>query len=386
MNTRVALASALLALASTVQAFQDAPAAAAAPPEAQSASTGSFAQDQLEQIAGPIALYPDELLAQVLMAATYPLEIVEAQRWLDKNPGLTGVQLDDALKGEDWDDSVKSLCTFPEVVKKMSDNLDWTKDLGDAFLGQKEELFAAIQMLRGKAQDAGSLKSNDQTEVSEQGDTIVIESTSPDVIYVPSYSPAVVYGPGWYYPYWYYRPLYPYPGPGGGIIAWGIGVAWIGWGICNWHDHDIDIDVDVKHEFNRKTNKNPSSKAGGKTGAREKFQHDPQHRKGVNYKDSKVAQKFDAPRAVSRDEARGFNRGASAPRAAGGATRPTQPTTRPAQKPAPPSKPAQSPRPSTGQSALSGSRSPGADRASSTRGASSRARSAPRGGGGRRGR
>jgi hypothetical protein len=135
----------------------------------------AFASDRLEQLAAPIALYPDALVAQILMASTYPLEIVEASRWVEKNPALTGVALEEALKQNEWDPSVKALCGFPTVLKRMNDNLAWTKDLGDAFLGQKAELMDTIQKMRRKALEAGNLKTNEQQQVVQDNGKVVIE-------------------------------------------------------------------------------------------------------------------------------------------------------------------------------------------------------------------
>src|SRR6185369_2786297 len=135
-------------------------AGAADPPAAK-----PFSAAQLEQLVAPIALYPDPLMAQILMASTYPLEIVEASRWLKKNPGLKGDKLDAALKEQAWDPSVKGLCAVPDVVHRMSDNLDWTQDLGDAFLAQQSEVLDTVQKMRSKAYEAGNLKTTEQQQV-----------------------------------------------------------------------------------------------------------------------------------------------------------------------------------------------------------------------------
>ena len=182
-------------------------------PAAQGEKT--FSQEQLDQILAPIALYPDGLLAQVLMASTYPIEIVTAERWVKANPGLKDKALEDALQKQSWDASVKSLTAFPDVLNRMNEDLAWTQKLGDAFLGQQKELLAAVQTLRGKAQAAGNLQSNEQqtvkTETQESKQVIVIEPANPQVVYVPTYQPTVVYG-GWGYPaYPPYYPPYWYP-------------------------------------------------------------------------------------------------------------------------------------------------------------------------------
>src|SRR5262249_49855265 len=170
------------------------------------AADTKFSQAQLEEMIAPIALYPDDVLSQMLIASTYPLEIVEADRWRDKNPSLQGADLDKALAQFDWDPSVKSLTVFPDVLDRMSNNLEGTKDLGDAFLSQRNELMDAAQRLRAKAYDAGNLKTTPQQTVvrepvSGAGGTggaggsqvITIQPTNPEVVYVPQYQPAAVY-------------------------------------------------------------------------------------------------------------------------------------------------------------------------------------------------
>jgi hypothetical protein len=276
--------------------------AAAAPTAAPAAAPAAeeFSKEQLEQLVAPIALYSDALLMQVLMASTYPLEVVEADRFMKKNPELKDDKLEAALKDQDWDPSVKSMCTLPDVLKRMSENLDWTQDLGDAFLGQKDQLLDTVQFMRGKAHDSGNLKSSEQQTVTVKEDKIiVIESPSPEVVYVPTYSPTVVYG-GWSYPSYYYPPMYPYYPPGAGLISFGIGMAVGGaiWGNCNWGwgHHDVDIDVNRYNNFNRNTNINHNNLSGN----RANWNHDASHRSGVNYKNSKVAGQYGAKAGTNR--------------------------------------------------------------------------------------
>ncbi|TMH34067.1 MAG: DUF3300 domain-containing protein, partial [Betaproteobacteria bacterium] len=158
----------------------------------------TFKQEELDAMLAPIALYPDALVAQVLMASTYPLEIVEAARWAEQNKGLKGEALQGALQGQKWDESVKSLTAFPEVLDRMNKDLAWTQKLGDAFLGQQKEVMDTIQSLRQRAQAAGNLQSNEhqkvETETQEAKQVIVIQPSNPEVIYVPTYQPTVVYG------------------------------------------------------------------------------------------------------------------------------------------------------------------------------------------------
>jgi hypothetical protein len=150
--------------------------------------------DQLEQLVAPIALYPDALIAQILMASTYPLDVVQANRWLGDQEGIEGEALQTAVDQEEWDDSVKALVFFPSVLGFMSDNLDWTQDLGDAVLAQQGELTDTIQRLRGEADKAGALQSNEAQRVEKAGDTIIIQPAQPEVVYVPTYDPVKVYG------------------------------------------------------------------------------------------------------------------------------------------------------------------------------------------------
>jgi hypothetical protein len=161
-------------------------------------------KDRIEQLVAPIALYPDALLTQILMAATYPLDVVQADRWARDHQDLTGEALDQAVRGEAWDESIKVLVQFPAVLGFMSENLDWTQDLGDAVLAQLPDLTVAIQKLRREAELAGNLQSNDKLRVEKAGDTIVIQPAAAETVYVPSYDPAKVYGqsspPATYYP------------------------------------------------------------------------------------------------------------------------------------------------------------------------------------------
>src|SRR6266704_5100141 len=149
----------------------------------------TFTQQELDQMLAPVALYPDSLLSQILMASTYPLEIVEAARWSKANPNLKG---DDAVKAAEqngWDPSVTSLVAFPQVLTMMDSNLSWTERLGDAFLAQQPQVMETVQNLRQRAYAAGNLRSNDQVRVDQQGQTIVIEPPNPQVVYVPYYDP-----------------------------------------------------------------------------------------------------------------------------------------------------------------------------------------------------
>jgi len=193
--------------------------------------------EQLQQLVAPIALYPDSLVAQILAAATYPDQVVEADRWLQANPNLTGDALAQAVNQQPWDPSVKALTAFPSVLGNMDKNLSWTSSLGDAYYNQQNDVMNAIQVMRQKAQQAGTLQSTPQQTITTQGSTIVIQPANPTVVYVPAYDPWAVYGyPISPWPYWY-----PYPGIwyGGPYLSFGIGFGigfygGYGWGWSRW--------------------------------------------------------------------------------------------------------------------------------------------------------
>jgi len=176
----------------------------AAPPPGLAQDVGDepppvkFSQEELAQMLAPVALYPDPLLSQVLMASTYPIEVIEADRWVRQNPGLTGDALDAALVNQDWDPSVKALCHFPRVLSTMSERIGETTNIGNAFLAQEDDVMRMVQELRRKAYDQGHLQSDAQQHVVVEQQTIVIEPANPDVIYVPYYDPFYVYGSWWY--------------------------------------------------------------------------------------------------------------------------------------------------------------------------------------------
>lgn len=239
---------------------------AQAQPEA--AAPQVFSQQELDQMLAPIALYPDGLLAQVLMAATYPPEVVQAQRWAQANPTLSGAEALGAVEPMAWDPSVKSLVAFPAVLQTMGQQLDWTRRLGDAFLGQQARVMDTVQALRHKAYAAGHLASTAQEQVIVEGDTIRIEPVNPQVAYVPYYNPTVVYGPWWWAGY---PPVYWDPWP---AYALGAGVligADFWFGGFDWAHHHADVNYTHFHDrfFHH---------PDGGWGA---WQHNPYHRQGV---------------------------------------------------------------------------------------------------------
>jgi hypothetical protein len=168
----------------------------AAPPEQP---PPKIPNDQLDSLVAPIALYPDPLLSQVLVASTYPLEIIQLEQWLEKNKNLKDQALTDAVQKQDWDPSIQAMAVLPDVAKRLADDIKWTTDLGNAFLAQQSDVMDAVQRMRMKAKDAGNLKSNEQMKVEtkavETKTVVVIEQANPQVVYVPTYSPVVVYGP-----------------------------------------------------------------------------------------------------------------------------------------------------------------------------------------------
>ncbi|MBV1798930.1 DUF3300 domain-containing protein [Siccirubricoccus sp. G192] len=325
-------------------AAQAPPASAVAPaPVAARAGEDRLAQPQLEQLLAPIALYPDTLLAQMFMAATYPLEIVQAQRWLGRgnNAKLKGEELAQALQREPWDASVKSLVPFPDVLKMMNDQLEWTQQLGDAVLAQQQDVLNAVQVLRHRAQQAGKLQSGPELTVNVSQNVrvapagggapsedatpaaiavapaaaptvapppqvITIEPAQPDRVYVPAYDPSVVYGT---WPYPSYPPAY-YPPP----VGWGLGSALLtgmafaggvalvgsmwGWAGCGWGSGDININSSRVRNIDRTRT--------GDVGNR--WQHNTAHRQGVAYRSDEVRNRFQGNRpdpAATRDQFRG---------------------------------------------------------------------------------
>ncbi len=262
----------------------------------QQAETKVFKQEELDQILAPIALYPDSLVAQILMASTYPLEVVAASRWVKKNKDLKAEALTAALEKEGWDPSVKSLVNFPQVLDMMNEKLDWTQKLGDAFLAQQKDVMDTIQKLRRKAEAAGNLKTTKEQKVIVEKETIIIESASPQVVYVPTYNPVVVYG-AWPYPAYPPYSYYP-PGYVAGTAAFSfaagvaVGAAWgYAWGNCNWHGGDVNVNYNQNTNINRNIDR--SKYAQRQPGsAQGKWQHNPDHRKGVAYRDQGTGQKY----------------------------------------------------------------------------------------------
>jgi hypothetical protein len=281
---------------------------------------------QIDQLLAPIALYPDQLLGQILMASTYPLEVAEAGRWLQdpNNAALRGDALAATLDQVDWDPSVKSLVPFPSVVQMMNDQLEWTQKLGDAFLAQQADVMDSVQRLRWEAYNAGRLRSSPQQIVSIQGSEIVIQPANPSVVYVPYYDPSVVYG-AWAYPD--YPPYYFAPPPGyvygpafAGIgfgIGYGVFGPFWGWDEFDWRRHRVHIDRDRFARMDR---------FHRETVASDTWQHAPEHRRGLTYRDPVSQQRFTRANIGSQDLNRTApgvtNRGTLAPTLPGTTTQP----------------------------------------------------------------
>ncbi len=246
------------------------PVAGTAPPSAAAPAGAPASKEQLEQLLAPIALYPDSLLSQVLMAATYPADVADAAKWAKAHPDQKGDAAVKAVADQTWDPSVQSLAAFPQVLDMMGGQPDWVQKLGDAFLASSKDVLDAVQRLRTKAQAAGNLKSTEQQKViveqaAPQQTVIKIEPAQPETVYVPAYNPTVVYG-AWPYPAYppYYYPPSPYYYPGAALasgIAFGIGVAAVGaiWGGCNWGGGNVNINVNKYNSVNtnRQTQRQP---------------------------------------------------------------------------------------------------------------------------------
>jgi hypothetical protein len=384
------------------------PATGSAPQE-----TAKLPADQLDSLVAPVALYPDPLLAQVLAASTYPLEIIQLQQWLLKNKGLKDKALVDAVSKQPWDPSVQGLAALPDVVKRLADDIQWITDLGNAFLAQQSEVMDAVQRMRKKAKDAGNLKSTEQqkveTKVVESKQVIVVEQANPQVIYVPTYNPTVVYGP----PVYPYPPIvYPPPPPPGAYVAgmalaFGVGMAmgaaWHGgWGYnCGWGGNN-NVTVNVNNNFNKNTNVSGGNRVNTGGGS---WQHNPQHRGAAPYSDRSTANKYggtsrgasasERQAGTRQNQANAGNRGQSGARPSQGQTggqqsrandRSSGSGNRPSSTGA--SGGNRSPSASSKSSALGGGssgRSGSSAQASSSRGSSSMgSRSSGGGGGGRR--
>jgi len=290
-NVPAIICVALLLSAGAGLAQQPAPPEQAPPPGAGQ----PLSPDQLANLVAPIALYPDSLLSQILVAAGYPLEIVEVGQWLQQNRNLQGAQLVEAARQQNWDPSIQALVVFPDVVTRLNSAIRWTTDLGNAFLAQQADVMNAVQLLRAQASQAGKLQSNSQLNVTTQTDggqsAIEIQPADPAVVYVPVYNPAYFWGASLYGPY---PPLF-YPqigfgfGFGGGIYIGGFfgGLGWGGWGWGpNWFGHSIYTNNFFFHRYGF------GDFHGGGFEGRGVWAHDPGHRLGVPYSNSALSNRY----------------------------------------------------------------------------------------------
>jgi hypothetical protein len=252
----------------------------------------TFSQQDLDQMLAPIALYPDSLLSQILMAATYPLEVVQAARWSRANPGLHGDRAVRAVAERDWDPSVKSLVAFPQILAMMDAKLEWTERLGEAFLAQEPQVMDTVQNLRQRAYAAGNLRSDDQIRVVPQGAAISVEPSNPEIVHVPYYDPTIIYGAWWWpSPPVYWSPWYGYRAPRPGFyFSWGSAIpvaSGFFFGRFEWsHRHTRVVHVN-NYYYNRTVIVN--RQARDSSVARSAYvapgpgiwQHDPAHRRGA---------------------------------------------------------------------------------------------------------
>jgi hypothetical protein len=286
------------------------------------AQDATYSNEQLDQMLAPIALYPDSLLSQVLMASTYPADVAEAVKWSKANPNQKGDAAVKAVESKDWDPAVASLVAFPQALAMMGEKPEWVQAVGDAFLASPEAVMNSVQRLRASAQKAGNLQTTEQQKViveqapQTQQTIIKIEPANPQVVYVPAYNPTVVYGT---WPYPSYPPYYwPTPGYAFGSalmtgLAFGTGIAITNalWGNANWGRGDVDINVNRYNNINASKQINASSN-------RTNWTHNADNRKGVPYRDSKSREQYGnraaAGGADNRKDFRGNDPGRDASR------------------------------------------------------------------------
>ena len=342
ISNRIVALLCVLSLSLGNQAWAEEPSAAAEEPQAAASASDQtqatapnteeakaeapapkLTAEQLDSVVAPIALYPDAVLSQVLVASTYPLEIVQAYQWLQEHRDLQGQDLTEAAQAHGWDPSIQALVVFPDVLKRLNDNVTWTTNLGNAFLGQQADVMDAVQRMRLKAKEAGKLVSTEQQKVTtdtEGGQTVVeIEPANPQVVYVPEYDPVWIWGPApiyWPYPAWYY----PVARPIGIWFWWGHPVwvstyyvgccGWYGWGWRpGWRHHDIIVNNYFINRYNFTTVR--TTNVAGTTA----WRHDPVHRMGVAYPNRGLAERY-RPTLASWTHTAG---------PAGGAARPGRP-------------------------------------------------------------
>ena len=284
-----------------------------------------FSQQQLDRMQAPIALYPDPLLSQLLMASTYALEVVEAARWSKAHPGLQGDAAVIAAAQQNWDPSVKSLVAFPQLLAWMDENLEWTRGLGDAFLAQEPQVMETVQSLRQRAQAAGTLRSDDRIRVLDEAQSIAVVPADPQILYVPYYDPLLMYGTWWWpayppvrwrpWPGYSIRPGYAASLPSLPTLHWGPGIiisTGFFFGAFDWPRRQVRVVSATNHHYNTVTVSRQADYAQANAAAVNRvnpvnpvnpvnrgpgvWQHNPAHRGGVAYRDPAVQRQFGAPR------------------------------------------------------------------------------------------
>jgi hypothetical protein len=256
------------------------------------ANDDSFTQAELDQMLAPVALYPDTVLTHVLIAATYPLEIVQASRWVKANPGLSGDEAVRAVEQKNWDPSVKALVPFPQLLERLSGDLDWTQQLGEAFLANESQVLASIQTLRQKAYANGTFNDNKHLLVQREREVIVIEPVRKEVIYVPVYDTRMVYG-DWWWPshppvYWHTAGVYYRHSP----FHWGMSVnvrPWFYFGIFDWHQHHVVVQHHYYHTPPRYYPKRHKHYVDAR-----RWHHNTEHRRGVHYRHDTLNREYNA--------------------------------------------------------------------------------------------
>jgi hypothetical protein len=263
-----------------------------------------FKPEELEQLLASVALYPDTLLAQVLTAAAYPLEVVAADRFVKENPGLKGEALLEIAKTKDWEPSVKAMLEFPDVLAMMDEQLEWTEKLGDAFLAQRSDCMDAVQRLRQKAYAQGNLATTQEQVINVEPQTriIIIEPANPEIVYVPVYDSAIIYG-DWEYPA--YPPYYFYPRRDIGVSFFSgvfVGAFWGAWD-CNWHNRDVYVHIDHYNHFTKTSYTGGDQyRSYGSKQSSQPWRYDVRHRESVKHKDSFTAVRPSTPEPLKYDK------------------------------------------------------------------------------------
>jgi len=336
--TAIVCAVSMLPGDGSLWAMQTQPAAKAST-AAPAAADVKLSNDHLDSLVAPIALYPDPLLTQTLVASTYPLELVELHQWLLQNKTLQGKAQTDAVAKQKWDPSIQAMAVFPDLVKQLVESIRWTDELGNAFLAQQKDVMDAVQRMRAKAVAKGALKSDEnqkvETKTVESKTVVVIEPSHTEVVYVPSYNPYSVWGAP-YYPY----PAYPYYPMGGALIGFGVGIAigaaWGGgWGWNTGWGGNNDININRNNNFNQINGGNrnnigngnrpsnlPANGRGNGAGGGDRWQHNPQHRGGAPYGNRDTATKYGG---AARGDAMGNRQNAAARQNGGRASASQQP-------------------------------------------------------------